>query len=98
MISNNYSSLNFNGKYQINANQNMENKEACLKRDYVVGFWANKANNGDEIQKKFKDFVVNEYDKNQEAPCNLTIDINDNYDKDFEESMNIVGQKFNKLA
>ena len=98
MILNNCSSTSFNGKYQIDANQKMQDKDACLKRDYTVGFWAQKANNSDAIQKQFKNFVLGEYEKNPEAPCNLTIDINDEYNKDFEESMKLVGQKFNKIA
>ena len=94
----NVSPVNFRGKYQVDANQKMPNSEACLKRDFAVGFWINQANNADKLQKEFKDFIEGEYNEDVTKPCNLTFEFDDKFDHDFEETMNIVGQKFNKLA
>ena len=94
----NVSPVNFRGKYQINANQTMPTKEACLKRDFAVGFWINNAENSNELQSKFKNFIESDYDENKTKPCILTFEFDNKYDHDFEETMNVVGQKFNKLA
>lgn len=94
----NVSPVNFRGKYQIDANQKMPNGEACLKRDCAVGFWINFANNGPEIQNKFKNFIDGEYKDDVTKPCKLTFELDDKFNHDFEETMNAVGQKFDKLA
>ena len=94
----NISSVNFQGKYQINANQTMPTKEACLKRDFAVGFWINQADNSTELQSKFKDFIAGEYKEDVIKPCDLTFELDDKYNHDFEETMKSVGQNFDKLA
>ena len=94
----NMSPVNFRGKYQIDANQNMPTQEACLKRDFAVGFWINQAKNGAELQTKFRDFIQGDYSNDVNKPCKLTFELDDKMNQDFEETMNIVGQKFDKLA
>lgn len=94
----NVSPVNFRGTYQIDANQKMDSKEACLKRDFTVGFWINQAKNGNELQNTFKTFIESEYKKDVTKPCPLTFELDDKFNHDFEETMNTVGQKFNKIA
>lgn len=94
----NVSPVSFKSKYQINANQELPSQEACLKRDFAVGFWINAAENGNKLQSEFKNFINGEYKNDVTKPCNLTFELDDKYDHDFEETMNLVGQKFNKLA
>ena len=92
------SNLNFTGKYQVNANQEMSSQDNCLKRDALMGFWATKSKDGDKIQQQLKDFYTGPYNENKTAPLNITFEIADSEDKDFEESMKIVGQKFDKIV
>ena len=94
----NVSPVNFKSKYQIDANQKMTNNDACLKRDFAVGVWINQADNNVALQKTFKDFITGEYEEDVTKPCNLTFELDDKYDYDFEETMKAVGQKFDKLA
>lgn len=94
----NISPVNFRSKYQIDANQKMESSEACLKRDFAIGFWINNANNNSELQDKFKKFIDSDYKNDNKTPCKLTLELDDKYNNDFEVTMNMVGQKFNKLA
>lgn len=90
--------VNFTGKYQVNANQQLPNQETCLKRDALMGFWSEKSKDGDKIQKDLKDFYTTTYNQDKTAPLNITFDIPDSEDKNFEDSMNLVGQKFNKVV
>ena len=94
----NVSPVNFHGTYKIDANQKMDSKEACLKRDFAVGFWINQAKNGNELQNTFKTFIEDDYKKDVTKPCPLTFELDDKFNNDFEETMNAVGQKFNKIA
>ena len=91
-------SPSFSGTYQLNANQEMPTKEACLKRDAMIGAWSTKAQNGDEVAKQLTDFYTNDYEKNKTAPCNINLVLTDTDDANFEDSMNQCGQKFTKLA
>ena len=88
----------FSGKYQLNANQEMPNKEACLKRDTMIGVWSAKAKNGDEVAKQLTDFYNTTYNTDAKAPCNINLVLTDAYDANFEDSMKQCGQKFTKLA
>lgn len=94
----NVSPVSFHGKYQIDANQKMPNNEACLRRDTAVGFWINFAENGKEVKDEFVDFIAGEFNEGEHKSCPLTLELDDKYDHDFEETMNAVGQKFDKLA
>ena len=92
-------STSFTGKYQLNANQTMPDQETCLKRDALMGFWASKSKDGDKIHQQLKDFYVSdEYKKDNSKALDVTFEIPDSDDADFEKSMNIVGQKFNKVV
>ena len=92
------SSLNFTGKYSMNANQTMPSQDACLKRDNLVGFWTTKAKDGEKVYKQLKDFYLNDYNKNPNAKLDIVLELPDAEDKNFEESMKKVGQNFSKLA
>lgn len=93
------SNINFTGKYQVNANQDMKDQDTCLNRDALMGFWAGKSKDGEAIHKQLTDFYTgNVYKENKSAPLDITFDIPDSEDKNFEESMNLVGQKFNKVV
>ena len=90
--------INFTGRYEVNANQTMPTKDACLKRDASIGFWAQRSKDGEKIHSQLKDFYTGDYKTNPSKPLNIVFDIPDSEDKNFEETMNMVGQKFNKLA
>ena len=90
--------INFTGRYEVNANQTMPTKGACLKRDAAIGFWAQKSKDGEKIHSQLKDFFMGDYKINPSKSLNIVFDIPNSEDKNFEEIMNIVGQKFNKLA
>ena len=83
--------ISFNGRYEVNANQPMATTAACIRRDYVLGFCAGRAKNGNAIIAKVRS-------SDPSAACNVVFDVPDANDKDFEEVMNVVGQKFKKLA
>lgn len=93
-------SQNFAGRYQFDANQEMESAEDCLKRDSAVGALLGVNNNdvNKASAKKLNDFMNGEYKTNPSAPCKLDIVVDDKYDKDFEKLMNTVGQKFSKVG
>ncbi len=95
---NEVSSLNFTGKYTLNANQSMPSQEACLKRDSLIGFWTTKAKDGDKVYEKLKNFFQTDYNKNPNAKLDIILEIPDAEDKNFEESMKKVGQNFSKLV
>jgi len=95
---NNVSMTNFAGKYRINANQILENDSDCLRRDALIGFWTTKARNGENIHKRLIDFYKGDYEQNREKALNVTFDLPSKLDKDFEESMNSIGQSYNRLA
>ncbi len=95
---NEVSSLNFTGRYALNANQAMPNQETCLKRDSLVGFWTTKAKDGEKVYGQLKDFYQNEYNKNPNAKLDIVLELPNTEDKNFEESMKKVGQNFSKLA
>ena len=87
--------LNFKSKYQLDVNQEITNEKARHYRDTMFGFYAGAAKNSDEIV----DFIFNKADKSSDkARWNVTIDLPDKFDKDFESDMNKVGQKFNKIV
>lgn len=88
----------FSGRYQLNANQNMKNGEACLKRDYFIGVIAEQSKNSEEVMKKLKDFYSGPYNNNQNAPCEIVLELPNAVDNKFEQAMNALGQKFSKLA
>lgn len=90
--------LNFCGKYELNANQKMPDQKACLMRDYMLGATCSYARNGEVVSQKLADFYNGQYNKDKSAPCNIVFDIPSNLDAQFEENMNKVGQKFNKIA
>lgn len=95
---NEVSSLNFTGRYTLNANQAMPNQEACLKRDSLVGFWTTKAKDGEKVYEQLKDFYQNDYNKNPNAKLDIVLELPNAEDKNFEESMKKVGQNFSKLV
>ena len=95
---NGINAVNFTGKYTVNANQEMKDQETCLKRDALMGFWAANSKDGEKINQQLKDFYVGEYKTNPNAKLDITFDIPDNKDADFEKSMNLVGQKFDKVV
>lgn len=88
----------FSGKYQLNANQEMPNKDACLIRDTMIGAWCAKAQNGEATVKQLQDFLNTTYKTDPKAPCNIDLVISDADDANFEDCMNKCGQKFTKLA
>lgn len=88
----------FSGKYQLNANQEMPSQEDCLKRDYMLGVACGYALNGDSVSKELANFYNGKYNIDKFAPCNVVFDIPDNMDSTFEDHMNKLGQKFDKLA
>lgn len=92
------STPNFTGKYSLNANQQMDTAEACLKRDALMGFWAVRAKNGEKVQNKLIDFYKGDYETNKTKELNIKFNLPDSMDKDFEESMNYIGQKFEKIG
>ena len=47
---NGVSSVGFNGKYKLDANQKMPNNDACYMRDMTVGFWTAQAKNRDTVE------------------------------------------------
>lgn len=99
MTVNAINSTSFTGKYQLNANQAMPNQETCLKRDALMGFWAQSAKDSDKIHQQLKDFYLSdEYKADNNKALNITFEIPDSSDADFEKSMNIVGQKFDKIV
>jgi len=99
MLANSVSGVSFAGKYQLNANQNMPDKEACLKRDAVIGFWTAKAKNGEEVQKQLKDFYTSsEYEKDPNKNLDIVLELDDADSTEFEKSMDFVGQKFSVVA
>ena len=99
MTMNAIDSTSFTGRYQLNANQAMPNQEACLKRDALMGFWSQKAKDGDKIHQQLTNFYTSdEYKADKNKALNITFEIPDSDDADFEQSMNIVGQKFDKIV
>lgn len=89
----------FTGKYQLNANQEMPNQDACLKRDALIGFWSTQAKDGGAVADQLKNFYTSDaYKKDPNAKLDITLEIADDKDKEFEDSMNAVGQKFDKVA
>ena len=92
------SNLNFSGKYKLNANQQMKTPEECLKRDFALGFWLGKSKDGEKIGKDLTDFYNGAYKQDKAQQINIILDIPDSEDKNFEESMSIVGQKFDKIG
>lgn len=95
---NGVSSVGFNGKYKLDANQKMPNNDACYMRDMTVGFWTAQAKNRDTVEKQLKDFYMGPYEKDKTAPCNVVLELPDHHDKEFEKAMNMVGQNFSRLA
>lgn len=93
-------SQSFSGKYQIDANQKMENAEKCLNRDKAVGvvLGLNENDVNKASLKKLNKFMNGEYKTNPTAPCKIDIVVDDKFDKDFEKIMNTVGQKFSKVG
>lgn len=90
--------VGFCGKYQLNANQEMHDQRACLRRDYMLGAACGYAKNGDIIAKQLLDFYNGQYNNDNYAPFNIVLDLPDEMDAQFEENMNKVGQEFDKLA
>jgi hypothetical protein len=90
----------FTSKYTLNANQSMPSQKECLTRDAFIGTWESLANNSQEIETQLKSFYAPDgaYAKNENEPCNLTFDIKDADDKNFEECMTKIGQHFDKIA
>lgn len=95
---NSVSTTNFNGKYQLNANQIMKTDVEYLKRDALMGFWSARSKNGEKIHQKLIDFYKGDFEQNVEKPLNITFDIPSKYNKHFEESMDSIGQAYTKLA
>lgn len=94
----NAANVSFGNRYQLNANQTLGNQKDCLLRDYMIGVWSGYAKNGDEINGKLQDFYKGEYEQNNNAPCNIIMDLPDGVSAEFENCMKKVGQKFNRLA
>ena len=98
-ISMNLNNVNFKSNYQVNANEYLQdNNKKCMERDFILGAWKAKANNGEKLTTECHDFLSGEYKKNPEANFYQVYELDDKYDKDFEESLKAVGQSFNKIA
>ncbi|MBQ7450339.1 hypothetical protein IJS77_02885 [bacterium] len=91
-------SPSFSGKYTLDANQKMETQDACLRRDFALGFICEKANNGEEVKKTLNTFYGNEYYKSPDKQVNITIDLPYKYDGVFEQLMAHLGQNFEKIG
>ena len=95
----NSGNTNFRSKYQVNANEFLaDNNKKCKERDFILGVWQSKAKNGEQLRKESHDFFFGEYKKNPEAKFIQVYDLDDKYDKDFEQSLKAVGQSFNKIV
>lgn len=91
-------SISFTGVYETNINQNMPTNNACLKRDAVVGYWSQMAKNSDNIRTQLKDFYMGDYNIDSRKPLYVIFDVPNSEDDNFEQSMYMVGQEFDKLA
>ncbi len=89
----------FTGKYQLNANQQMSNLDECLKRDALIGFWSTQAKDGGSVADGLQEFYKSErYKNNPNVKLDITLELPDNRDAEFEQSMKSIGQKFNKVV
>ncbi|MDR1169175.1 MAG: hypothetical protein LBK53_09870 [Heliobacteriaceae bacterium] len=78
----------FGSSYKVDMSQRFDTREKCLKRDFVVGYWAGYSINSDEVMAAMK--------KNPDAT--VTLRLPEKYDADFEKTLRVVGQKFDKAA
>ena len=94
-------SVNFNGKYTINANQQLKSKKENAQRDYLLGFFAKHSSNSSEIANNFINFdkKVKQGLIQPNSPCYLTLDLKDEkVSAAFEDSMTKIGQNFTKIG
>ena len=61
-----------------------------------MGYYAAKANNINELANAYFNWI--KQSDWQEKPCNVTIDLPDEYDAEFEIYMHAISQDFNKIA
>ena len=95
------SNLSFNGVYRFNANQNLSTRKEYAQRDYLMGFFAKFATNGQEEAAKFLKFDRNVKQGiiSPKAPCYLTYNLpEESACQAFEKHMTDVGQKFEKIG
>ena len=91
----NFSGQSFKSRYQLDVNQKMSDEKKRKYRDSMLGYYTGAAKNSDEIVNYIFRRAQNEADK---SPWNVTIDLPDKLDSDFEKDMNKVGQNINKIV
>ena len=93
------SGISFAGRYELNANQPLPERKNVPKRDAVIGLFTQIADRGDKIYNDMEYFYKSEkYKRNPHARLDIVLDIPDINDTQFEEIMDILGQKYNKIA
>lgn len=90
-------SISFKSKFQLDANQEMPTRSDCILRDGVIGFWVSRAKNVEELHQQLKHFY-RAGKEIKEKPYNIVFDIPDDCDLNFEESLKMCGQKYNKIV
>ncbi len=91
--------INFTGKYELNANQPLSDKRNVPKRDAFIGLCTQFAKHGDLVSKRLEGFYKSEaYKRNPHARLDIVLEIPDINDTQFEEIMDILGQRYNKIG
>jgi hypothetical protein len=93
-------SPNFTSRYKLDANQEMPSQDACLTRDAFIGAWGAQAKNSKSVLQKLNAFYSQHgaYEQDKNTPCEITLNLKDTDDNNFEYCMEQIGQKFSKLA
>ena len=89
-------SVNFQGKFVLDVNQPMPNLSARFRRDCCLDYMTQFAVNQSQINNKLQPVIdgITPRDKK----LNLVFDIPDKFEPLFEDMLNSVGQKFNKIG
>ena len=95
---NHINNINFSSKFQLDANQEMPTRNDCILRDGLVGFWTSRSSNHREIHKQINNFFQKDYKMHKNKPLHIVLNIPDDSDENFKESMKMCGQKFDKIS
>ena len=87
-------SISFAGKYVLDANQKMPDRNTRVKRDDRIHYWCDFATNGFRMRNDFEEQAKGPRDK----AYKMEFEIPDKFNTLFEDSMNKLGQNFNKIG
>ena len=95
---NSINNINFSSKFKLDANQDLPTRNDCILRDGVIGFWTSRCDNHKQIHKQINDFFQINYKDHRDQPLYIVLNIPNDCDENFKESMKMCGQKYEKIG